>query len=298
MSETWLDAIDTEDVGEGIDDSEDVGEGIDVGEEIGEADYGGLGEESRSTRRRRERQRQILLERQRQRQAQMGRQRRVPMRPQTPPPTLRPARAAGPSPRQTIAAVRSLDLETKVELDSLHRALEQSNRRAKRATWAAVASTAADQGIASFFTEAQNHPYVAAGVRFAPLLFLSPEKTRGGVEGFATDPRVIGGATILGIVLLGNFRSKAQGASTVTIADPGPITPGVGGTLTAVALDRNSVPLPTQPIFAWSSNSGNLTFPGTPPGAYTTSNDATGQVFVTAQGGGASGNLWITFADS
>ena len=289
MSQTWLDAIDTEEIGEGIYDSEDAGEGSYYS---GEAEYEDLGEESRSARRRRERQRQILLARQRQRQAQLRSQQRAPLRQQ------RPVRPAGPSPRQTINAVRSLDLENKLEQDSLRRTMEEANRRASRATWAAVASTAVDQGLASFVTDAQNHPYVAAGVRFAPLLFLSPEKKRGGVEGFATDPRVIGGAAILGIALLGNFRTRAQGANTVTIGNPGDITPGVGGTLAAVALDRNGIPLSVQPAtFTWFSNNPNyLSFPSATSGTYTTTDSAAGSVLVTAQGGGATGILWVTFA--
>jgi hypothetical protein len=295
MSEAWTDAIDSEAsydaYGEGAYDSEAYGEGAYDSEAYGEA-YGdasgeGFGEESRADRRRRERQRRILQERQRQRQAQMRLPRRAPSQP-------RPARPAGPSPRQTIAAVRDLDLDTKVGLDSLRRALEESNRRAARATWAAVASTAVDQGLASFDTDAQNHPYVAAGVRFAPLLFLSPEKKRGGVEGIVTDPRVIGGAAILGIALFGNYHKKEQGANTVTIADPGTITPSGYGTLNAAAFDHSGAPLTPQPTFTWTSNSSYLTFSGTTPGAYTTTADAQGNVLVTAQGGGGIGSKWVT----
>ncbi len=262
MSETWADAMDSEAYdafGEGAYDSEAYGEGAYDSEAYGDASDEGLGEESRSARRRRERQRQILLERQRQRERQRLAQRR-PQRPMRP--ERRPVRPAGPSPRQTIAAVRSLDLDTKVELDSLRRAVEESNRRAARATWAAVASTSVDQGLASFFTDAQSHPYVAAGVRFAPLLFLSPEKKRGGVEGFATDPRVIGGAAILGIALLGNFRNRPQGVGSIAGLPSQPLNVAIGDTptqLTAVALSRDGVQLPLTPISWTSSNQAALT---------------------------------------
>jgi hypothetical protein len=291
MSEAWADAMDSEAYeafGEGAYDSEAYGEGAYDSEAYGDASGEGLGEESRSDRRRRERQRQILLDRQRQRQAQTRLQRRAPSEP-------RPARPGGPSPRQTIAAVRSLDLDTKVGLDSLRRALEESNRRAARATWAAVTSTAVDQGLASFVTDAQNHPYVAAGARFAPLLFLSPEKKRGGVEGFATDPRVIAGAAILGIALFGNFRNKEQGANSVSIGNPGDLTPGAPGQLNAVVLDRSGIPLATQPTFTWTSNSSYLSFPSTTSGSFTTLDTAQGSVLVTAQGSGVTGILWVNF---
>ena len=100
-------------------------------------------------------------------------------------------------------------------LDSLRRAVEESNRRANRATWAAVAGTAVNQGLDSFSANLTNQ-YLRAGARFAPLLFLSPGKKKSGVEGFVTDPRFIGGASILGIALLHNFTSSAVHSVLIT----------------------------------------------------------------------------------
>jgi hypothetical protein len=261
MSETWVDAFSTEDfedIGEGVYDSEDTGEGVYDSEDIGED----LGEESRATRRRRERQRQIMLARQRQAQQRRPRQ---------------PSSARRPPPgRQTITAIRSLDLETKVGQDSLRRALADSNRRATRATWAAVASAAVDQGLSTFDTDLQNHQYVAAGARFAPLLFLSPEKKKGGFEGFVTDPRVIGGAAILGIVLVGSFRNRSAGVSKIMITHPSPLASG--GSLSALILDHNGALLaPTTYPVMWKSASSDLTVdPST--GAVTGASGAEGMV--------------------
>lgn len=275
MSETWVDAVDTEqyeDVGEGAYDSEDIGEGAYDSEEIGEGGNEEFGEESRAARRRRERQRQILLERQR--QAQLRRQRRPPSPAQRPVVPQRPVRPSGPSQRQTITAIRSLDLETKVGQDSLRRAMEESNRRAARATWAAVAGTAVDQGLDSFASKVTNQ-YLRAGARFAPLLFLSPEKKRSGVEGFVTDPRFIGGAAILGIALLGNFTSRAPEASSVYIVPPGKLTapaaeaPHVTGHLTAYVRDRNGVNLTPQPALAWTSYNKDVMTLDSASGNYT-----------------------------
>jgi len=207
MSETWVDAADYDDIGEGAYDSDDIGEGAYDSDDAGED----FGEESSSARRRRERQRQIMLARQR--QAQTRHRRRSSQ------PAYRPVRAPGPG-RPTITAIRSLDLETKVGLDSLRRALEESNRRADRATWAAVAGTAVNQGLDSFSTNLTNQ-YVRAGARFAPLLFLSPSKKKGGAAGFITDPRFIGGASILGIALLHNFTSTVN---SVVINPHEPVT--------------------------------------------------------------------------
>jgi hypothetical protein len=294
MSEAWVDAVDSEAydaLGEGAYDSEALGEGAYDSEAIGEASsYEGLGEESRSDRRQRERQRQIMLARQR--QAQTRRLGRPPARVQRPP------AAAGPAP-QAIRAIRSLDLETKVGQDSLRRALAESNRRATRATWAAVASAAVDQGLDSFSGDLGKHEYIKAGARFAPLLFLSPPKTRGGVEGFATDPRVIGGAAILGIALLGNFRNRSESVARVSIVPPtgAIVTPASGtetGPITATALDRHGNPISPQPVFAWSSdNPGVLGFANPSVGTYTLTAGSTGKVTITAWAAGFSDQVKV-----
>ena len=258
MSETWVDAEDYDDIGEEAYDSDDIGEEAYDSDDAGED----FGEESRSARRRRERQRPAGLARQRQimlarqHQAQMRRPRRRPL----------PARRAVGTPRPsqpTIRAIRSLDLETKVELDSMRRAVAESNRRANQANWAAVAGTAVNQGLDSFSPNLTNQ-FVRAGARFAPLLFLSPAKKRGGAQGFVTDPRFIGGASILGIALLHNFTGTVH---SVDISPVGTVTGN--GTLVATAKGRLGISVPNV-IFKWTSgNKGVLDFPDPLKGDFT-----------------------------
>jgi hypothetical protein len=295
MSEAWADSVESESydaLGEGAYDSEALGEGAYDSEAVGEGSYEGYGEESRSARRRRERQRQIMLARQRQAEL---RRRQPPAR------VARPARPAGPPPRQTITAIRSLDLETKVSLDSLRRTLEESNRRAARATWAAVAGAAVDQGIDSFNTDLGGHEYVKAGARFAPLLFLSPEKTRSGVEGFVTDPRVIGGAAILGIALLGTWRTKSATTARVSIVSPpgtvtAPPAAGIAAPLSfnAQALDRNGNPVSPQPTFAWTSDTPSVLSPAsTSDGNFAVQPGSKGKVTITVWAAGFSDQVKV-----
>jgi hypothetical protein len=292
MSEAWAESEAYEAFGEGAYDSEAVGEGAYDSEAYGEASYEGLGEESRADRRRRERQRQIMLARQR--QAQLRRQRQPPAR------VPRAAPATG-APPQTIRALRSLDLETKVGQDSLWRAVQESNRRASRATWAAVAGAAVDQGLDSFSKDLGNHEYIKAGARFAPLLFLSPEKTRSGVEGFVTDPRVIGGAAILGIALLGNFRNKTPAVTAVNITTlptaANLVAPG-SGTFAAEALDQNGIPIQPPPTFIWSSDSANLSFASSTSGSYTLTTGDPGKVTVTVRAAGVSDSVKVKVTGS
>jgi hypothetical protein len=286
MSETWPDAIDTEeydDIGEGIYDSEDA-----------EADNEEFGEESRSARRRRERQRQIVAERNRNRQLQQRRQRLAEQRQQRIAPRQGQAPAAEAGRRQATAPVRSLDLETSVRLDALRRAVEESNRRANRATWAAVAGTTVDQGLDSFSANVTNQ-YVRAGARFAPLLLLSPAKKRSGVEGLLTDPRLIGAASILGITLLHGFTGSAH---TVTIDDPPSDELGMNGTFDATAKDRLGNAL-SNAKFEWNSDKPwCLNFRDKSKGAFTLGPDEftkeSVKITVTAGGVSTSMNVLVT----
>jgi hypothetical protein len=294
MSEAWVDSVDSEALGEGIYDSEALGEGAYDSEAYGEGAYDAFGEESRSARRQREQQRQRQIVLARQRQAQLRQQRQLTQVRQPVPPSA-------PSPRQTITAIRSLDLETKVGQDSLRRALEASNRRAARATWAAVASAAVDQGIDTFGKDLEDHEFIKAGARFAPLLFLSPEKRRGGAEGFVTDPRVIGGAAILSLVLVGNFRNRTQGIARFVITPPSTalVAPAKGaqngtGTISATAFDRNGKPVSPQPAITWSSSDPDvLVFPDRSSGTFTLIAGESGKVTITAQTEGFSDELVV-----
>jgi hypothetical protein len=269
MSETWVDAEDYEDIGEGAYDSEDTDEGAYDSEDIGEGAYDSedigedFGEESRSARRQRERQRRARLARQR--QIMLARQRQAQMRRSRRPPSPARRRVGAPGPSQpAIRAVRSLDRETKVGLDSLRRAVEESNRRANRATLAAVAGTAVNQGLDSFSGNLTNQ-YLRAGARFAPLLLLSSQKRKGGVEGFVTDPRFIGGVSILGIALLHNFTSTVH---SVTINPPTGNVTKASPPLTATAKDRFGTTVPNV-TFTWKSSDPALVFPPSSTGNFT-----------------------------
>jgi hypothetical protein len=265
MTETWADAEDYDDIGES--DFDDFGEDLD--------------EESKAARRQRQRQRQrqiMLARNRREQQLQRLRQSRSP------------ARAARPS-RPAIGAIRSLDLKTEVEQDKLHREIEELNRRASRATWAAVASAAVDQGLATFSDDLKKlPPYVTAGARFAPLLLLSPQKKRGGVEGIVTDPRFVGGAGILGFAILGHLRGRPSGADQVIITSASTVPSGTK--LTAEALDRNGNAL-ANVAFTWVSASAALTV-DRQNGTVTGAKGATGKIIVFAGGKQDSINLTLS----
>jgi hypothetical protein len=229
-----------------------------------EADYDS--EDTRADAARRARARRITLARRRMVQSRL--------RPSPPTPMVR-----APTPRQTVAAIRNLDLETKVGEDSLRRALDQSNRRAARATWATVASVAVDQGLDSFGSTLAGHQFVRAGLRFAPLLLLSPQK-RAGFEGWILDPRVIGGAAVAGVVAAGVFHNRGSRVDNIEIAAP-TLVEGDTGRLRAVTVDRNGNVIDN--IIVWKSQDDAI-LSVAPTGEFEAKSDGT--ALVTATGGG------------
>ncbi|TDD63829.1 hypothetical protein E1262_29875 [Jiangella aurantiaca] len=202
MSTTWLEGLESEaaeyDEGELYDSESDL-EWDDSETDEGES------EESRASRRRRAQARQLAVAR---RQAQvraqaLGRARTTAVRPRPmpPPPPPPPARAAA-------AAIRAVDLDSRVAHDSLRRELALQRRRMSRSEYAAVAGLAVSQFVESF--DQPQNVYARAALRFAPLLLLTPQRRGRGLESFVADPRVIGGAAILGITVLGEQRAKAS----------------------------------------------------------------------------------------
>jgi hypothetical protein len=242
MSTAWMEDLETE----GYDDSE--------GEYDSEAEYDSEGEydseDARSdARRRRARARRVALARRRMITAR-GR---------------RPSTAVAPTstPRQTVAAIRNLDLETKVGEDSLRQALDRSNQRANRATYATVASVAVDQAFESFQTDFAGHEFVRAGLRFAPLLLLSPARRRPGFEGFALDPRVIGGAAIIGIVAADKLRDRDEGVvDSVTISPRTISKAGGGSSFSVIARDKKGKTISDSEVSLESTNPTRLDLTG------------------------------------
>ncbi len=201
-------------------------------------------EDARADARRRARARRIALARRRMAVARTG-------RPTTP---ARPV-----TPTQAVSAIRHLDLEAKVTEDSLRRALDQSNSRARRATYVTVTSTAVEQALDSFGGDLAKHDYVRAGLRFAPLLLLAPERRRKGIEGWALDPRVLGAAGIVGVVAAGRFHDKGTGVGRIVVSNAGiSLATGANGKFTAVVLDKDGNSLPGQPVYGPTNDTSVL----------------------------------------
>lgn len=297
MSEAMLEAAESE-AYEAAGEATYEGEGTEAaayeGDSAGEATSEGWGEDARSDARRRSRQRQIMLARQRQAQPRRGQ-----------PPPRPVVTAPSPAMRAVRSEVRSLDLETKVALDSLRSRLNEANRLAYRNAWAAEASAAASQVLDSFENNLIPHAWARALIRGAPTLLLAPGKPRKpGIEGILFDPRVGGGALLAAIWAVGHFRSTPHGVSAISI--PGAQTinePGAEGSvpLYGIPVDQNGHTVTdVTPIWTFNSEyvslnptSGtNVTCTGvlaTPAGTPTT---------VTVAAGGVTNSIAVTVGDA
>jgi hypothetical protein len=215
MSIMWADDIDTDlDTAE-YDDSE--GELLDA-----ESDY----DESRSAAARRRRMAQ-------QRRVALATRRRQAMA------RRRPGMAvAQPSPQQrTVAAIRNLDLETKVTEDTHRSAIIAQNKRMSRSEYAAVVGAATNQFIESF--DAPDNPYFRAALRFSPLLLLSPARRSSGVESIIRDPRFIGGAAVAAIVFAGDARDRSGRSAQIEILGPNHLVVQETDTFVAEVKDKS-----------------------------------------------------------
>jgi uncharacterized protein YjdB len=270
MSEATIETLESEgfeSVGEATYTGEAAGEATYEGE--GEATYEGYGEDARSDARRRARQRQIMA----------ARQRRVPVR--RPQPPRRPVVAA---PAQTVGAVRSevrsLDLETKVALDSLRNRLNEANRLAYRNAWASEVGVAAAQALDSFENGLKPHDWARALIRGAPTLLLAPGKPRKpGIEGILFDPRVAGGAVVAAIFAIGHFRSASHGVSSITVLPPSvSVKAGTNVSLHGVPVDQKGNAV-TDVSLTWAPDDATVA----------TLDPTTGQNVSVSAGSGAAG---------
>jgi len=252
MSEAITEAFES-DAYEAAGEAEYEGEAFEAAEYAGEADFAGeagsegFSEDARSdARRRRERQRQIMLARRRQAQ---------PRRRPSPP----PRRPAAPGPRQAIAAIRSdvrdLNLDTKLDLDAVRRALDEANRRGDKAMYSALLSILANQALATYEPNLNNHQVVSAAIRWAPSLLLSSSKKRPGIEGFVLSPPVLAGAVVAGILISGHFINAPQGVRNIIVTVPSPLA--VNSKFTGTPVDNNGAPV-TGATVTWSSQNSSI----------------------------------------
>lgn len=205
--------------------------------------------ESRTSRARRARQRRAALAQRKQALAQA--RSRALVRGAARPPTT-----AGPAQRAAASAIRTLDLENKVQEDTFRTAFAAQSKRLSRAEYAAVAGAAVNQFIESFKTP--DNVYAKAALRFSPLLLLAPQRRGAGFEGLIKDPRVIGGAAVAALVFLGEKQNLFKKARGIKIYPPSPVVKkGTPLQLIADVVDDRGNRLPGETV-TWKSENDKV----------------------------------------
>jgi hypothetical protein len=295
MSEATIEALESEAYeGEG----EAYGEAGFGGEAYGEAGFGGeaygeggyeaYGESAKSdARRRRARQQQILA-------ARRAQQRRLPALPPRRPVVTAPS----PSQRPAMTAIRSQDLDLKLELDALRRQLAKARRNGNLAMYSAVLSAVGSQGIDTFGDRLEKHNVVKAAVRAAPLGLLWPQHGKKGIEGVLLHPAFIGTLGIAAIFISGKVVSAPHAVDSISVISPVNVVaekPPVA--LSAVAVDRKGNEVP-HISYTWTSLDTTVATVDS-SGLCTGVKGAAGrQTVITAAGGGATGRIVVNVTSS
>jgi hypothetical protein len=115
--------------------------------------------------------------------------------------------------------------------------------------------------------------YLRAGLQAAPLLLLTPSRTRGGVEGLIRHPAVYGGAGALGLAFIRDQRNRDSSVQRIDVLGPSQLTVGKQDAFTADVVDARGKPstvTPTwesdnTPVAAIDRTTGRVTA-GTTPG--------------------------------
>ena len=232
-------------------------------------------EEPRSAaeRRRRARQRRIALANRRREQARA----RSMTRPR-PVPAPTPARGVQ---QQTAAAIRTLDLETKVQEDAFRAAIAAANRRTTRSEYAVAAGVAANQVVETF--DELGNPLLKAAIRFAPLLALSPQRKQNGFGAFITDPRWATAAVVGGILVVGENRKRFTSARQISVLGPSDLAAGSDDLFVAEVTDIRGQVVDT-PV-SWESSNSDVAAIDKASGKVT--GKAAGVVVITATADGA-----------
>jgi len=289
MSEATIEALESEAYegegeayGEGGFEGEAYGEGGFEGEAYGEGAYEAYGESAKSdARRRRARQQQILA-------ARRARQRRLP----APPPRRLAVTTPSPSQRQAMTAIRSRDLDLKMELDSLRRQLAKAQKNGNLAMYSAVASAVGSQSIDTYGDRLQKHDVVKAAIRAVPLGLLWPQHGKKGIEGVLLHPAFLGAVGIAAIVISGKVVSSPHAVDSISVVSPVNVPTEESVPLSAVAVDRKGNAVPNISI-TWTSLNPDVATVDSNGVCTGLAGGADRQAVITAAGGGATGRIVV-----
>jgi len=158
-----------------------------------------------------------------------------------------PATAA---PRAVVSAVKELDLETKVQQDTLRSAIATQNKKLYRSNLAAAGVVLVNEGLRTFGEP--DNTFVRAAIQASPLWLLPSSSTSGGVEGVLKSAGFIGTVGALGLAFVGDRRKNSSSVQTVNVLGPAQLTTGKVDVFLADVFDGRGKASKTAPT--WQSD--------------------------------------------
>jgi Bacterial Ig-like domain (group 2) len=151
------------------------------------------------------------------------------------------------------SAVQNVDLESKLQSDTLARSLAAQRKRIGRSEYAFAASKVLD--VAQQFPAIGGDTFLRTALPLAPLLLLAPERRGSGAEAFITDPRVWGIGAAAGLALFNHIQNKPQQPAEVFVTNIPPNLPvGVANFQLQAGARGSNGQLITGRTFEWTSS--------------------------------------------
>lgn len=269
-SEDYDDSDDSDDYDD-YDDYDDIGDyymGMEGVEELEDLDYpeSDATESRRSRRRARSRRMRARLARARlaRARARARRSRSRRRRPYRP-----PTRSKGPASKRHVqhvankaqrnrAAIRNVDLQSKVKTDMLARGLSAQGKRISGNEYSQAASKVVDE-FKSQFPDLVTNPIIKTALPLLPLLLLKPQKKGSGFEAVISDPRVWGPVLAGGLAVFNEIQgAKDKDTTTDRIDIPSAslrLAAGASQPLRALARNAKGEVISGKRLFFGTSNS-------------------------------------------
>jgi hypothetical protein len=156
--------------------------------------------------------------------------------------------------RENRAAIRNVDLNTKVQEDISRSRFVTQAKRIDSNEYAIAASKIVDEFREQGSSLFQNK-ILKTALPLAPLLLLKPRKKGSGFQSFISDPRVLGSVLTAGVALFHDYQDKTEVTvkpETATVAASADVQ------LAAIARDRKGQPIIPQPSITWTSLDPNI----------------------------------------
>lgn len=139
--------------------------------------------------------------------------------------------------QKTQTVLRKVDLESKVQADTLASALGVQRKRITGSEYAFASSLVVNE-LKSQFPEILENKVIQTALPLAPLLFLKPRKKGSGVDSLFYDPRILGALLAAGIAIFKNT-TKDKDIEKVTVNPPVQKIPVTGGGIPFIATARD-----------------------------------------------------------